>query len=488
LDASDAARAVGTWTDRLARERRDRDQADADDHREAADADVVVDPVSGLPRVAAWQVTAARAELARASEALRVLAAGTWAVGSDDLAGLMQDLDRVRAGADIASVLVTRDAIDRGTVTASQAAGAGQWVARQAQSLDPPAAAALGRVAAACGDQPRHELAARLVAAGAVTYRVADTALRQAEQVAPDLEVDADTEEVLGWFLAAAAAGATGKQLRDLSAWLRGRFGSKEANRHGERAHRLNALDTSTLPDGVRRYLLHLCPEHAAVLDAALAALSGPAPTVDPDTGEQVRDERPAARRRADALVEIVRRAAAAEAANTSPTATTTLIVTIDLADLLAGTGTATTREGDLLDAGTARRLACDADLVPTVLGTESAILDWGRDKRLFDGPLRAAVVARDQHCTFPGCGRPATWCQAHHVIHWLDGGKTALLNAALLCARHHTIVHRDNLTATVTTFAVTWDLTPHAHPPTSTTRNPHDSAPDDHGDGTGDP
>jgi hypothetical protein len=81
LDASDAARAVGTWTDRLARERRDRDQADADDHREAADADVVVDPVSGLPRVAAWQVTAARAELARASEALQVLAAGTTGRG-----------------------------------------------------------------------------------------------------------------------------------------------------------------------------------------------------------------------------------------------------------------------------------------------------------------------------------------------------------------------------------------------------------------------
>jgi hypothetical protein len=288
---------------------------------------------------------------------------------------------------------------------------------------------------------------------------------------------------VLGWYLAAAAAGATTTELRRLSAWLRGRYGSQKAARDGAKAHRLNHLEAATLPDGVRRYLLHLCPEHAAVLDAALAALSGPAPTIDPDTGEQVRDERSAGQRRADALIEVVRRAAAAEAAGTSPTATTRLIVTMSLADLLAGVGTTRTREGELLDAGTARRLACDADLIPAVLGTESQILDWGRDKRLFDGPLRAAIVARDHGCTFPGCGRPATWCQAHHVIHWLDGGKTALLNAALLCARHHTIVHRDNLTATVTAADVTWDLTPHPDPPTSPTGypgGPRDPAPGD--------
>ena len=113
------------------------------------------------------------------------------------------------------------------------------------------------------------------------------------------------------------------------------------------------------------------------------------------------------------------------------------------------------------LDAGTLRRLACDADLIPAVLGTESEPLDVGRARRLFTGALRTAIIHRDQGCTFPGCDRPPDWCDAHHVIPWWAGGETSLTNAALLCARHHTIVHRDLLTATASTTGVTWDPTP---------------------------
>ena len=56
-----------------------------------------------------------------------------------------------------------------------------------------------------------------------------------------------------------------------------------------------------------------------------------------------------------------------------------------------------------------------------------------------------------------PGCGRPPHWCDAHHVKHWADGGATALLNLALLCQHHHTVVHQHDLTATVTALDVTW-------------------------------
>jgi hypothetical protein len=51
-------------------------------------------------------------------------------------------------------------------------------------------------------------------------------------------------------------------------------------------------------------------------------------------------------------------------------------------------------------------------------------------------------VIARDRRCRFPGCGRPHTWCDAHHVTHWADGGDTALGNLVLLCRRHHRLVH----------------------------------------------
>ena len=62
---------------------------------------------------------------------------------------------------------------------------------------------------------------------------------------------------------------------------------------------------------------------------------------------------------------------------------------------------------------------------------------------------------------TFPGCTAPATWCDAHHLRHWVDGGPTDLTNGTLLCERHHTIVHRDRLNATPTPTGVYWDQRP---------------------------
>jgi 5-methylcytosine-specific restriction endonuclease McrA len=55
---------------------------------------------------------------------------------------------------------------------------------------------------------------------------------------------------------------------------------------------------------------------------------------------------------------------------------------------------------------------------------------------------MRRAVILRDGGCAFPGCGRPARWCQAHHIWHWSHGGPTALDNLVLLCAHHHNVVH----------------------------------------------
>jgi hypothetical protein len=55
---------------------------------------------------------------------------------------------------------------------------------------------------------------------------------------------------------------------------------------------------------------------------------------------------------------------------------------------------------------------------------------------------MRRAVVARDRHCRFPGCDRPSAWCDAHHVVHWADGGATSVENLLLLCRRHHRMIH----------------------------------------------
>jgi HNH endonuclease len=88
------------------------------------------------------------------------------------------------------------------------------------------------------------------------------------------------------------------------------------------------------------------------------------------------------------------------------------------------------------------RRLACDATVIPTVLGVAGAVVDLGVDVRLFGAGQVKRLWLRDGGCSYPGCSMPAQWCDAHHLVHWADGGATDLDNAALLCERHHTVVH----------------------------------------------
>jgi HNH endonuclease len=94
------------------------------------------------------------------------------------------------------------------------------------------------------------------------------------------------------------------------------------------------------------------------------------------------------------------------------------------------------------LSPAAARRIACDAGIIPAVLGTASQTLDVGRQSRLATGPLRRALVLRDRGCAFPGCDRPPRWTDAHHIQHWSDGGPTDLSNLLLLCGHHHRLVH----------------------------------------------
>jgi hypothetical protein len=50
--------------------------------------------------------------------------------------------------------------------------------------------------------------------------------------------------------------------------------------------------------------------------------------------------------------------------------------------------------------------------------------------------------VLADKHCQFPGCDRPAEWCDVHHLDDWVNGGRTRREDLRLVCHRHHTMVH----------------------------------------------
>jgi hypothetical protein len=119
------------------------------------------------------------------------------------------------------------------------------------------------------------------------------------------------------------------------------------------------------------------------------------------------------------------------------------LVLTMGLNDLIDGLGVATLDTGGQLCAAEARCLACDATIIPMVLGSDSMPLDVGRHQRLATAALRDALGHRDNGCAFPACERPPRYCHAHHILSWLDGGDTSLRNMCLLCEYHHTIVHR---------------------------------------------
>jgi len=132
----------------------------------------------------------------------------------------------------------------------------------------------------------------------------------------------------------------------------------------------------------------------------------------------------------------------------------TTVVVTIDHEQLTERLGTAslldglgvgsseTLGSGTPISAGEARRLACNAGIVPAVLGGRSQVLDLGRRARLFTPAQVTALRLRDQSCRAEGCTIPGAWCEAHHLDPWSRGGPTDLSNGVLLCSHHHHLVH----------------------------------------------
>ncbi len=96
---------------------------------------------------------------------------------------------------------------------------------------------------------------------------------------------------------------------------------------------------------------------------------------------------------------------------------------------------------GERLTAGQLRLLACDAEVLPAVLGGNSEILDVGRAQRLVTPPIRTALALRDRGCVFPGCDAPASVCHAHHLVPWWADGATSLSDLVLLCPHHHGLV-----------------------------------------------
>jgi len=445
--------------------------------REAAVAEVM--GLTDLPGLAA--------RLAAMAAELRLVARTTplWAMAETGLGDAIEQAQAVREMAHNLSAVLAAEVSARGLPDRS-GLSRNDWVAGHAPGLAAGASAALTAVGAAM-NEPRWAALSGGVRDGslsvdkaAVIVRFRDDVIRFADAAQVDGVVDAMIE-------GAPALGL--KELRRLAA--HGRSSLRAPAVVEDDDQRLRAARSLTKIGrcaGMTEYLWRLDPEGSAIVDAAIDALARPRPDLDwsgwpgeagPDdqgagggppgvvaggVGARAQsrsvDPRSAATRRADALLELIGRAVAAPQGVTR-TPRTRLVVTMSLEallDRLRGTGLAANDE--VLSAGTVRRVACEAEVIPMVLGGRSQALDIGREDRYFTPSQRLALAQRDHGCSYPGCTVPPQWCEAHHVVHWLHGGATDLSNGALLCGRHHTIVHQLGLSAVVTPDEAIW------HPP----------------------
>ena len=155
-------------------------------------------------------------------------------------------------------------------------------------------------------------------------------------------------------------------------------------------------------------------------------------------------DERRREQRLADALVELAGHALDTGVIPDRGSQRPHLQVTASLETLLGRMGApAADLELSLpISSRCVERIACDCNVTRILLDADSMVIDVGRSKRLISGARRTALNQRDRHCRWPGCDRPPSWSESHHLKHWIDGGGSDLPNLVLLCHRHHWLVH----------------------------------------------
>jgi hypothetical protein len=202
---------------------------------------------------------------------------------------------------------------------------------------------------------------------------------------------------------------------------------------------RKRGFTLATSADGWSKVSGNISPLLTATFNTVFDSLAAPAPSED-----GVPDDRSAAARRHDAILDCTQRVISSETLPDAGGAPATILVTITESDLRERVGCGVTGHGDLLPIADVLRLAADSEILPVVLADSGGVMSYGRARRLAPAAMRRALAARDGGCTRPGCDAPVAWCESHHVDAWEHGGETSVANFALVCRHHHRTFERE--------------------------------------------
>jgi Domain of unknown function (DUF222) len=368
------------------------------------------------------------AALERVEEAIAEARNVVWSLGDDDVVLALDLRERLAAQFDGLGLDLIAQADVRG-VASQVGASSTAALLRDRLRIRPGDASARVRLA---GDR---QLEATRVAlsAGDITLGHAKVIEHAVTRLPASVREDAQA------FLLREAATFDPRQLQQLARHIRHVVDPDAVEREEQTAADRRELRLAGRGDGTDEVRIVWEHEATAKLLSALDPLAAPRPA---EGGG--RDLRSLARRRADALVELLDRMLGSGDLPASRGVRPHVTISAGLETLLRmpHAPAADTTWGGPVSAETLRRIACDA-LVRFVLFDQQGVpLDVGREQRTVPPGMWAALVVRDRGCIWPGCTRPAEWCSAHHVHPWSDGGVTALGNLTLVCGPHHRAVH----------------------------------------------
>jgi hypothetical protein len=375
------------------------------------------------------------------------LAANMWSLSDDDdIVAVVQRVERSARRLSAVGLGAVHEVVGRNVAGRAGATSPTSWLAGLL-ALAPGEAAARVRLSSALAEGGMCAATGAALAAGGLSLEQAQVVHRTVRALPDPAGVDApadaaDDRADAEAFLVEQAKLFAPRELEKLGRHVRETIdpqGDEKLARDEDRQRAARELHATLGPDGMVHLRGRLDGETGALLNQLLEPLSKPRPA-----GAEGPDPRSAPQRRADGFAEILRIAAASGRAGEAGGVRPHLTVTLSWETLQRqlGSQAAELELGLPVSAQTARRLACDAGIVPLLLGSDSQPLDVGRASQSIPAGIRRALVARDRFCAFPGCDAPAARCEGHHCKHWADGGPTSLCNLCLLCGRHHTLIH----------------------------------------------